>query len=72
MRSVAVGGHSQGLDGSSQNVGVHTALLLSAGTRISRSSGRWAAASATGFLLLSFLDDDGLFERIGASYGRER
>jgi hypothetical protein len=73
MGSVTVARHAHEADGGSQNVEMHTALLLvSEETHVSRRSRASGAASATGFQLLSLFDDDGVFERIGASYGRER
>jgi hypothetical protein len=73
MGSLADAGYAQEGDECSQNVELHTALLLvSVETHVSRRSRASGAASATGFQLLSLFDDDGVFERIGASYGRER
>jgi hypothetical protein len=73
MGSVAVAAYAEEWDGRSQHVGVHTALLLVAvATHVSRTSRAAGPTSATGLQLLSLFDDDGVFERIGASYGRER
>jgi hypothetical protein len=72
MGLVALAVYAHEWDGCSQNVGVHTALLLVAvGTHVSRRS-RASGPASTGLQLLSLFDDDGVFERIGASYGRER
>jgi hypothetical protein len=73
MGLVALAVYAHEWDGCSQNVGMQTALpLVTAGTRVIRRAGALDHASATGLQLLSLFDDDGVFERIGASYGRER
>lgn len=73
MRSVIVAAYAQGWDGCPQNVGMHaTPLPAAVGTRVSRRSRALRHAPATGLQLFSLFDDDGVFETIGASYGRAR